>query len=137
MSKRRSKRKKPLTPARARVAGNGLGRGHGNTTGAMPPIEPMLNATIALHNSGGVQPGTVAYQMGDCAIFVSPPTNGVGWHMSVSRQDRLPTWDEIAHARYTLVPDEVTMAAILPPKGEYINVHNFCMQVIQIRGVAR
>lgn len=36
---------------------------------------------------------------------------------------RLPTWTELRDARYTFCPDGVTMVMVLPPKGEYVNVH--------------
>jgi hypothetical protein len=56
----------------------------------------------------------------------------VGWHMSISTPYRNPTWEEIRQARYDLVPDEVTMAMLLPPKEEYINVHSFCFHLYQV-----
>lgn len=65
------------------------------------------------------------------------------WHLSIShqRQDtstgvwspgRLPTWEEIVDARYRFVPDEVTMAMLLPPRSEYVNVHATTMHLHQI-----
>lgn len=52
-----------------------------------------------------------------------------GWHLSIShrtgtkRPGRYPSWDEIAHARYELLPDEVTVAMLLPPPDEYVAAH--------------
>jgi hypothetical protein len=54
------------------------------------------------------------------------------WHLSISHPERYPTWDEIADARYELVPDEVTMALLLPPRGEYVNAHPNCFHLWQI-----
>jgi hypothetical protein len=45
------------------------------------------------------------------------------WHLSVSHSSRLPTWDEIADARYRFIPDRVHMAMMLPPRAEFVNVH--------------
>lgn len=53
------------------------------------------------------------------------------WHLSISHRTntappqpgRYPTWDEIREARERFVPDEVTVAMFLPPKGEYVNLH--------------
>lgn len=45
------------------------------------------------------------------------------YHLSISHQARYPTWDEIAEARYKFLPDALTFAMVLPPKGEYVNVH--------------
>jgi hypothetical protein len=55
-------------------------------------------------------------------------------HMSISHQrcieidqewvpGRYPTWDEIADARYALMPPEKYFAQILPPKEQYVAVH--------------
>lgn len=58
------------------------------------------------------------------------------WHLSISHRLRIigpggyaipgryPTWDEIAHARYALLPDELTFGILLPPKAEYVNLHS-------------
>ena len=51
------------------------------------------------------------------------------WHLSISHQTydnkpgRYPTWDEIADARYELLPDNTIMVMALPPKDAYINAH--------------
>lgn len=52
-----------------------------------------------------------------------------GWHMSVSFRNqrgefsRYPTWDEIAHARYELLPPDLDFVMHLPPMEEYVNLH--------------
>lgn len=49
------------------------------------------------------------------------------WHLSVATHctpRRLPTWDELKHAKYTLVPIDVPMVLEFPKKtGPYVNVH--------------
>lgn len=53
------------------------------------------------------------------------------WHLSISHRTnthppkpgRYPTWDEITEARYRFVPDEVTMAMLLPSRAEWVNIH--------------
>jgi hypothetical protein len=54
------------------------------------------------------------------------------WHLSISHPVRYPTWDEVADARYELVPDDVTMAMLLPPRDEYVNVHEHVFHLWQI-----
>jgi len=56
------------------------------------------------------------------------------WHLSISHPHRYPDWSEIHAARYQLVPDEVTMAMILPPKASYINVHPNCFHLHELTG---
>lgn len=65
---------------------------------------------------------------GTLAAFVAREPQG--WHLSIShrsnkkgRPGRYPTWDEIANARYELLPAEITVALLLPPVGEYVAVH--------------
>jgi hypothetical protein len=45
---------------------------------------------------------------------------------------RYPTWDEIKEARYKYLPAEITVALILPPLGEYVNVHPNCFHLYEI-----
>lgn len=86
---------------------------------ALPPeLRPLL------------EPGSRAYRMGRCQIIVS--RQRAGWHLSVARPDRLPSWEEVRDARYALVPDEATMALLLPPRSEYVNAHEFCLQLYEI-----
>lgn len=73
------------------------------------------------------------FSLGRCRILVAHE-GPIGWHLSISHPTRYPTWDEICKARYELLPDDVTMAQILPPKSEYVNVHPNCFHLHEIRG---
>lgn len=62
-----------------------------------------------------------------------------GWHLSIShaptnpkRSGRYPTWDEIAHARYGLLPDDVMFAMLLPPQDEYVALHDTTFHLHEI-----
>jgi hypothetical protein len=83
--------------------------------------------------------GAVAYQMGSCKILVSQELikGRLWWHLSISHQTRYPTWQEIKEARYELIPEEATMAMLLPPKGEYVNLHENCFHLWEIEGEQR
>lgn len=89
-----------------------------------------------------VHPGTRAYQRdlpdGHLSVFVGREMTELPggdrlplWHLSISHRTndrapqpgRYPSWDEIRDARERFIPDEVTVAMILPPKAEYVNVH--------------
>lgn len=56
------------------------------------------------------------------------------WHLSISCENRYPTWDEIYTAWYDLVPDaaEIEGAIFLPRKSEYVNIHPNCFHVHQV-----
>lgn len=53
-------------------------------------------------------------------------------HVSISHASRYPTWDEIKDVREQLCGEQETMAMILPPKSEYVNVHPFCFHLWQL-----
>lgn len=61
-----------------------------------------------------------------------PPNEKMLWHLSMAHHERYPTWDEIADVRYSLVPDNVTMAMLLPPMNDYVNDHPYCLHLWQI-----
>ncbi len=70
------------------------------------------------------------YVFGKCKV-ITARENG-GWHMSISRRTRYPSYDEIKRARYKFVPDDVTMAMIFPPSAEFVNIHPNCFHLWQI-----
>lgn len=87
----------------------------------IPPLvsRPDLGQRIA--SVPGMPAGTRAYTMGECRVLLSHEPKG--WHISISCEDRYADWDEIAEAKYRLLPD-VHMVMHLPPRGEeYVNVH--------------
>jgi hypothetical protein len=55
------------------------------------------------------------------------------WHLSISHPMRYPKWDEISDARYSLIPNEVTMYMYLPPREEYVNFHKNCFHLHESR----
>ena len=78
-----------------------------------------------------VPPGMEYYTWGDVNVFVGVEEDRQ-WHLSISTPYRNPTWEEIKAARYCLLPHDITMAMILPPTKEYINIHQFCFHLYQI-----
>lgn len=62
-----------------------------------------------------------------CAVIVSKDA-GL-WHMSISRKDRLPTYDELKDARYQYMPDVKYAVQIFPPKEDFVNLHQFALHL--------
>lgn len=69
-----------------------------------------------------VHDGTLSALVGE-----EPP----GLHLSISHRPaspraagRYPTWDEIAHARYELLPDDIWVAMYLPPPENFVALHD-------------
>ena len=54
-------------------------------------------------------------------------------HLSISRHDRYPEWDEIKNAVYTLLPEEKTYAMYFPPKSQFVNIHPNCFHVYEVK----
>lgn len=82
-------------------------------------------------NIGGV--AGQAFRNGALVVIVSKDPPSERWHLSISHPHRYPTWDEIRRARYDLLPDDITMAMLLPPKSEYVNVHPNCFHLHEWR----
>ena len=70
--------------------------------------------------------GVKFFQMGMCHIIIArEPAGAAGeklWHLTISRTDRHPTWDEIKHVRYKLLPVDRCFGMLLPPPQFYINL---------------
>ena len=83
-------------------------------------------------------PATIPY-VEDIRCFVKGPLRAIiskdlgRWHMSISCSDRHPTWEEIKQARYDLLPDDIFMVQILPPKKYFVNVHPHTFHLWELR----
>ena len=81
-------------------------------------------------------PHCKAYMADECQIMVGREPSGKKgsreWHLSISHPFRYPTWDEIHDARYTFLPDNITVAMFLPPKAEYVNLHPNCFHLYEV-----
>jgi len=81
-----------------------------------------------------------AYQrlVDDGLLTVFVTSDDGAWHLSIShtidgKAGRYPTWDEIADARYRFTPPNATMAMLLPPPGEYVNLHATTFHLWELR----
>jgi hypothetical protein len=79
----------------------------------------------------GCEPGAQCYTMGGCTITVGH--SAAGWHLSIFAAHRYPTWDEVAKARYALIPDDVTMGMLLPPKAMYVSLHPTMLHLWEVK----
>ncbi len=120
----------------SKTVGTGTGKGHGGNTPNLPVIRHDLERQQGIDRvdipTGRRPAGTKIYKMGKCQIIVTPPwpEKEVPWRLSIWRPDRYPSWDEIAKARYELLPEDLTFAMLLPPPEEYVNIHNHTFQLI-------
>lgn len=50
-------------------------------------------------------------------------------HVSVSRKDRLPSWDEISKVKNEFIGEDVTAFHMIPKREDYVNLHVYCIHV--------
>jgi len=75
-----------------------------------------------------------AYRMGALHALVSRDEVAPGdlrWHISLSRNDRVPTWDELAKCAHALRPG-VVFCIPMPPKTMWLNLHENCLHLHEI-----
>lgn len=54
----------------------------------------------------------------------------LGWeHVSVSRKDRPPTWEEMCQVKALFWSDEDCVIQYHPPRSEYVNNHPNCLHL--------
>lgn len=76
------------------------------------------------------------YRDGQLTILVSQDEDDAGlvrWHLSISHPKRYPVWHEIRTARYKYLPADVFVAMLLPPLEEYVNLHENCFHLWEVR----
>lgn len=71
------------------------------------------------------------FQKGELKILMTKDEGRC--HISVSHPDRYPTWDELKEIRYDLGPKQKPMAIVLPPQSAYVNIHQNCFHIWEIR----
>jgi hypothetical protein len=82
------------------------------------PDERTARACVGSNNGAFRLPGGIVVIASD----------GEGWdHVSVSLQDRCPTWDEMKRAKEMFFTEDEAAFQIFPPKAMYRNFHPFCL----------
>lgn len=57
-------------------------------------------------------------------------SDGGNWeHVSVSLDNRCPTWEEMCLIKNVFWDDEDYVVQFHPPKSQYVNVHSFCLHM--------
>jgi hypothetical protein len=53
-----------------------------------------------------------------------------GWdHVSVSRVDRIPNWEEMCQIKELFFEENETAMQVHPPRSEWINNHQYCLHL--------
>ena len=81
-----------------------------------------------------------SYGMAGCFRIIGPSgllvvmssgvEDGTGWeHVSVSANQRPPTWDEMCFIKSIFWAEEEMAVQYHPPKSEYVNFHPHCLHL--------
>lgn len=49
-------------------------------------------------------------------------------HLSVSRQSRVPSYDDLCLVKRVFIGDRKAIQ-VFPPKAEHVNIHNYCLHL--------
>lgn len=52
-------------------------------------------------------------------------------HVSLSYRDHYPFWQDIKAVRAAFYPANIDVMLVLPQERDYVNIHEFCMQMWQ------
>lgn len=63
-------------------------------------------------------------------------SDGFGWeHVSVSRNDRTPTWDEMCQIKDMFWDKSDCVVQYHPPESSYVNIHSHCLHLWRTDGI--
>ena len=98
---------------------------------------PLRKFRIPREVAETLAPGTTAWKLGECGVFVSrEPIDMIyepRWHLSISHESRYPTWEEIGEARDRLLPDDAFMCVPMPPRAYWLSIHPNCFHLWEFR----
>jgi hypothetical protein len=84
-----------------------------------------IGSDASFGNSGAFE---VKLRHGQTVYVIA--SDGAGWeHVSVSRKDRCPTWDEMSQVKALFWGDEDCVVQYHPPRSEYVNNHPYCLHL--------
>jgi hypothetical protein len=56
--------------------------------------------------------------------------DGREWmHVSMSRADRLPSYEDMKHVKEVIVGNDRWAAQLFPPIDQHVNIHQFCLHL--------
>lgn len=91
-----------------------------------------MGSTDAIGNNGAF-----AIPLKHSQIVYVIASDQMGWnHVSVSRKDRCPTWDEMCQIKNLFWGETDWVVQYHPPKSEYVNNHPYCLHLWQPIGQA-
>ncbi len=88
-----------------------------------------INSSMWYGDSGDGWNGAFRFNVENGVLFVIA-SHGGGWdHVSVSREDRIPTWGEMEHIKRLFFLDTETAMQLHVPVSQHINCHPYCLHL--------
>jgi len=79
---------------------------------------------------------TLAVIVSDATCWKESGLTGIPWeHVSVSTRWRTPTWEEMDAVKRIFWRDDETVIQLHVPRSEYVNYHEFCLNLWKPIGV--
>lgn len=74
------------------------------------------------------------FQIGNSFLKFIASWGGQWDHVSVSREDRTPRWEEMAAIKDAFFLPEECAIQYHPPQSDYVNIHNYCLHIWRPQG---
>ena len=92
------------------------------------PVPPQVYMMLQEQGATDIR-GFVSLDGVQVLLALEPTPHGTLRHLSISRRERYPTWDEIHSVRNELLPADKDFMMVLPREGFYVNLHNNCFHL--------
>ena len=99
-------------------------------------LDRYRDRTAEMQMYGVITHGEFGKGNGIFKVFVSGKSffviasNGGGWdHVSVSKKNRIPTWDEMCAIKDMFFEPEEVDVQYHPKQSEYVNNHPYCLHL--------
>ena len=95
-----------------------------------------FRVVIPEYGPGDATNGIFVVKLKNSQIVQVQASDGMGWeHISVSRQDRCPTWNEMCQVKDLFWDEDDCVVQYHPPKSDYVNLHPYCLHLWRPIGV--
>ena len=95
-----------------------------------------FRVVIPEYGPGDATNGIFVVKLKNSQVVRVQASDGMGWeHVSVSRQDRCPTWNEMCQVKDLFWDEDDCVVQYHPPKSDYVNLHPYCLHLWRPIGV--
>lgn len=92
-------------------------------------IKSLLQSKVVGHFEEGIDGLAVAFKENGFYYCIIASWGKKWEHVSMSLEDRCPTWDEMCWLKDIFWNSEETVMQLHPPESRYVNNHEFCLHL--------